>query len=592
GLLGEEPKDTGTKPPAKETEKPNEKEDTVPSDYSIEYFAVRDLSKNYYWVSVLGKNPKKMIAELNGEGDHGKEGHDAKKAMIPFRIQIGSVKTDVIRGTAESDPDNPELVNFQVIAYHNIKETGRVTVQLYKLDKDYESVVAETFYEVETGDDGPDKQPLIDKLDPKGGAEGATVTVVGKNFGEDIDDISIEFVENEPYVNDDGLTFERFITDLKPFYLSKPEKGVQTLKFSIPVGRNLLQDQPDTRGNKKVIIFRNQVKIRVIVKGRPSDYNTLSILPPTWKIRTGFLSIVVMLIILGIIAFIMKRWNYYEMILLESTTNTYSLSRFQAASWTIVLMGAYFYLAISHGLLLRNGQIPDFNSSLLILLSISYGGLLTSHTLGNKKTKNERSDTPPALSNLIMEGGVISLPRLQMFGFTIVSIIIYLYTLYTSNLLLGLPDMPPTLLSLLGVSQGGYLGGKVMSDSVRINIVTPPKVDLSETDIAVNLVGSGFVDGTQVMFEGLSPVPAKFENPNNISFVVPKFKRAGKKTLVLIPPTGSTVTVQEALEVFEGLEGSAEDSNDEVGTYSTEPIDDSSLEDETAGHNFDTEEKA
>ncbi|MEM7181690.1 MAG: hypothetical protein AAF518_12305 [Spirochaetota bacterium] len=517
--------------------------------FRIEYFDVRDLSKEQYWVSISCPDTKKVIRQLNGKKDK-----NGKPLANPYRIQIGKIGTDVLRGTAHVDPDNSKMVIFQVIAYYPIKSQEINEIKLFYQDNGKEYEIAKYSFSIVNTDDKPNQQPLVLKLDPNGGEEGSTITVNGKNFGEDIDNIIVEFVESESFQNPDGITIERYISEIKPFFLSSTDaEKNQTIRFSIPIGKNLLQDSYEDPSYNKKVIFRNPVKMRVIVRGRPSDYITFSVLPGTWKVKTLLLSILVVTILLGSISIMTKKLNYVPLILMEPATNTYSLSKFQALAWTITLLGSYFYLAIAHGLLLRNGQIPDFNPSLLVLMSISYGGLLTAGSIGTKKSKNEPSETPPEFKNLFMEGGVISLPRLQLFGFTVVGILIYIYTLYTSNLLQGLPDVPPTLLGLLGVSQGGYLGGKAMGDPTHINLVSPRKIPLGMTE-KITLVGSGFQPDTRILFEGFEPIHSEFINPNSISFHPPNFTLLGGKQMTLIPPSGAPSVFPNVISAVESDE--------------------------------------
>jgi prepilin signal peptidase PulO-like enzyme (type II secretory pathway) len=192
---------------------------------------------------------------------------------------------------------------------------------------------------------------------------------------------------------------------------------------------------------------------------------------------------------IGSVAWILGKWNIMPNILLDVETNTYSLSRFQAFAWTVVLLGSYFYIAICTGLVLRDGVIPDFNPSLIGLMSISYTGLISSHFLGKKNPKNEIKGQPPELSNLFATNGNIDISRLQLLCFTIVAIAVYLYNLIISNTLSGLPDIPPTLHGLLLTSQGSYIGGKLFGDKIAVNRIFPNLFSNTEKEIEFNMVG-------------------------------------------------------------------------------------------------------
>ncbi len=132
-------------------------------------------------------------------------------------------------------------------------------------------------------------------------------------------------------------------------------------------------------------------------------------------------------LLLTLLALAIKKVNLFPLVFLDKKSNTYSLSKFQAFSWTVVFLGSYFYVGIGSGLVLGKGEIPDFNPSLLGLMVISYGGLLISNKASRKWPKKDFEGAPLAWSNLIMEGGEISIPRLQLVGFSITAILLYLY---------------------------------------------------------------------------------------------------------------------------------------------------------------------
>lgn len=518
------------------------------SEYYLTYFGIKDLSKDIYEVSISkkGNDTKVLINELN------------KKTPKHLRLQIGSVRTDIIPESAEVDANNSNVVNFKVMAYERISKEDRQLKLFSYTPGGSEKLEATLKLKSFERHHQPDQQPLIERIEPKGGVQGATVTVHGRNFGTDIDQVYIEFLYKEEHKNKNHT--DRKDLETRPFYISKPDPQTknQTLKFTIPLNDKI---------GSMIGFFRVPLPMRVVVNGRPSDYLVLSIVPHSYKLRAGSLSVFIVLLFLFLIGVVVKRYNYVDLVLMDKTTRTYSLSKFQAFSWTIVLVGSYFYVGICQALFLRNGQIPDFNPSLLALMGVSYGGLLGANSLG--KTKNERIDTEPQLSNLFTEGGMIDLTRLQLFCFTIISILIYLYTLYTTNVLDGLPDLPATLLGLLGISQSGYLGGKLTGNKVSINEITPEKIPLGKRSRVI-LVGSGFIPETKIIFEDYEPIKTEFLNPTSISFVVPNFEELGEKKMILAPPNGNTMIVPQAIQIVDPSEIESKTSHSIVA--STEEI--------------------
>ena len=149
----------------------------------------------------------------------------------------------------------------------------------------------------------------------------------------------------------------------------------------------------------------------------------------------------------------------------NAETNRLSLAKAQALAWTIVLVISYTYYVIMVFLILDNSVIPDFDSSLLILLGISTGGMLVARGQDRNMGATEytkRADKP-RVSDLLMEGGAVSLARLQLVAFTIVALGIFIVYMTSPDIVsTGLPTMPTTLLALMGVSQGGYLASKTV----------------------------------------------------------------------------------------------------------------------------------
>jgi hypothetical protein len=151
---------------------------------------------------------------------------------------------------------------------------------------------------------------------------------------------------------------------------------------------------------------------------------------------------------------------------------------------------------------------------------------------------------------LFSEGGNIDLSRLQLFGFTIIGIMVYIYNVYTGNPLEGMPDVPSTLLGLMGVSQTGYIGPKALVDKVSVNYVTPKDIVIYQYNSTMNIIGSGFTSGTKVMIEGYDPIPAQFNSPSSLSIPLPTFVETKKSvSITILPPNGSSIIIEDAFHI-------------------------------------------
>ncbi len=396
---------------------------------------------------------------------------------------------------------------------------------------------------------GPGEQPLILAVQPAGGVIGDTITLIVRNAGANLDDVRVR-IDSLRADARDAHDF-KLITFVEPFYLSAGlnQAGDQELRFTIPPGDDL------TNG----ALLSNRVSLQMNREGRKSNRMPLAVAQNDWRLKAVGVSIVIMVVMLLMISLSVPNLKYLQTLIVDGSTKTYSLSRCQALVWTIILGGSYIYLSIGTGLILGNGIIPEFNTSLLVLMGISYGGLIGSRGVSAKFPKKEANNKAVSFSNLYSEGGKISLPRLQLVVFTVIAVVVYLYILSTADIIrTGLPDVPATLLGLLGISQGGYLGDKVIGDRLSVNHLYPTAVPLNRAGQKLTLVGGGFSRDTKILFEvedgetdGASTEPraAEFLNPSSVAVELPAFASAGPKTIVVIPPSGPSVTLRGLLEV-------------------------------------------
>lgn len=545
-------------------------DESNPNGFKIEHFAILDASEDHFDMAISGRDEEELCRIIKG-----------LDKQNSFKIKIGGVKTEIFKGSLYTGVEST-VQGFYFNAYATIPPNAQTKLELFLYKNGKEEKLDEATVII-PATSGQDKQPSITKLKPSGGVVGDTIVIVGKNFGRDIDKIDIylhdpsldekkafnvtkadssESKEVKPcletYVEDVKMPsqYNTMLTKLSPATLSQPDAktGLQELSFSIP-------ENMDKFANENFI--RRNLKIRINVNGRNSHFATITLLPENWNVKILLFTLFTTLATLGLVSLILGRWNIIPNILLDVETNTYSLSRFQAFAWTIVLLGSYFYIAICTGLVLRDGIIPDFNPSLIGLMSISYTGLISSHFLGKKNPKNEITDQPPELSNLFSSGGIVDISRLQLLFFTLVAIAVYIYNLAIDNTLNGLPDIPPTLHGLLLTSQGSYIGGKLFGDKIAVNRIFPNIFSLTDKEVEFNMVGGGFVDGIKVMLEGSDkpPVTAVFSSPSSISCKLHTDEIPGLKNLILIPPSGTSITLKRVLEFTQDIPMSIEDSD-------------------------------
>ncbi len=158
----------------------------------------------------------------------------------------------------------------------------------------------------------------------------------------------------------------------------------------------------------------------------------------------------------------------------QSPDGIYSVSRFQVWLWTIVILFSYGYLFLSRGV------APDFPDSIWALLGISVASIGTATTIAVKtlpvvtpeekegeenraaERKGKQKPKQSPLVSMLSEDGKPSIMRLQMFAWTIATVVFFVSYLKTRG---ELWDVPSNLLILMGISHGGYLVDKAAESS-------------------------------------------------------------------------------------------------------------------------------
>lgn len=154
--------------------------------------------------------------------------------------------------------------------------------------------------------------------------------------------------------------------------------------------------------------------------------------------------------------------------------NRLSISKLQASAWFIAIFFGYvatYAVRVRYGDVAALGQLPE---NLMLLLAFTTGGALGAKWLTLYKirggTLQKQPAAAPAVRDLISDdSGYSAWNKLQLFYFTVLALAIFLVGL-VNELQLAAADSPPalpnvdsTLLTLMGVSQGTYLGKKAVT---------------------------------------------------------------------------------------------------------------------------------
>ena len=175
-----------------------------------------------------------------------------------------------------------------------------------------------------------------------------------------------------------------------------------------------------------------------------------------------------------------KRLNIFD--LAEGADKRLSTSKFQFLLWTAVAVFSYvavYTARAQHGIW---GPIQEIPAQLLALMGISTGAMIASKAISVNHANNGGAGMATAdksrVSDLIQDdSGAPDLSKLQMVAWTLISIAVYLALLVHEidsptgkvgdavKMVARLPDVDPSLLVLMGVSQGAYLGKKLVTKS-------------------------------------------------------------------------------------------------------------------------------
>lgn len=130
----------------------------------------------------------------------------------------------------------------------------------------------------------------------------------------------------------------------------------------------------------------------------------------------------------------------------------FSLSLFQMAFWFFVVTASYAFLW------LINDELDTITESVLLLLGIGAGTALGAVFIDKKKPNVAAEKSQGFLTDLLTDATGVSLHRFQMFVWTLILGLIFIASVYKNNVM---PEFSATLLGLMGLSSGTYLGFKI-----------------------------------------------------------------------------------------------------------------------------------
>jgi hypothetical protein len=130
--------------------------------------------------------------------------------------------------------------------------------------------------------------------------------------------------------------------------------------------------------------------------------------------------------------------------------SSYSLAYSQMAFWTFFVCSGYVLIY------LITLEMPNLNSSMLILMGLSAGTALSGKVIDSNKPVPKASGN--YLKDILQDVDGYTVARLQIFIWTLITGAIFISNIYNN---LAMPEFGVPLLTLMGISSGTYLGFKI-----------------------------------------------------------------------------------------------------------------------------------
>ena len=133
------------------------------------------------------------------------------------------------------------------------------------------------------------------------------------------------------------------------------------------------------------------------------------------------------------------------------------------AFWTSIILGSFAFIGMITG-----DYLNSMNEKVLALMGISVGASLGSSIIDSGSTSSAPYAALPTTGSwwrdILSDGSGTSIHRFQLAAWTVVLGIVFLHQVYAT---LAMPEFNTTLLGLLGISAGTYLGLKVVAETPR-----------------------------------------------------------------------------------------------------------------------------
>lgn len=229
--------------------------------------------------------------------------------------------------------------------------------------------------------------------------------------------------------------------------------------------------------------------------------------------------------------------------LAEGADKRLSLSKFQFVLWFVVLLYSYIVVYIVRYQAGDASPINQIPPNLLILTGASAGTMLAAKGITSSYVQNGSISKTPATKSIVSDlvnddDNYSDLSKIQMLSWTFVAIGIYLLSALpasVANYKDGLIDIDTSLMVLMGLSQGTYLGKKLISTTTPIlNAVIPSDGVSGDTVILSGTNLGSSQNGNIVKFGSINLLKSIEWSTTSIKVEVPQGLNPGAITISAI----------------------------------------------------------
>lgn len=230
--------------------------------------------------------------------------------------------------------------------------------------------------------------------------------------------------------------------------------------------------------------------------------------------------------------------------------NRFSISKLQFLLWTIVALFAYTAIWGIRAHVNHYEAIGDIPANLLLAMGLSVTTAVAAKgikesNIDNGKEQDDKRDTPSTIGTVVKSNdNSLDLAKTQLLVWTLVAVGIFLVTVNrdinafeadrgtnANTPLPEIPDIDASLLVLMGLGQGAYLGKKLVTTTTpRLTGLLP---GIGKQGTLVTIMGSGFceMDGNLITIDE-APLDTfasvKVWADDKIIFTLPKSSSLGR----------------------------------------------------------------